>query len=444
MQTKTQAGPPSLRDVLWIAAPIMLSNATTPLIGFVDAVVVGQLGSAQLIGGVAMAAVMFNAIYWGFGFLRMSTTGFVAQALGAGDANEIAATLLRAVILAVAAGVAVVLLQTPLQRLFFWFLGGSQHVQDAARDYYDWRIWAAPAGLVNFALLGWFIGLGRAGVAFWLQLGLNVVNIVFALILTLRLGYGVAGVGMAACAAEWLAVAAGLVVARRELAVRGAVASAAAILNAGKLAAMFAANRDILIRTACVLGAAQVFVKISAAQGDAALAANALLLNLLYIIYYLLDGYANAAETLVGQSVGARDRPRLDATVRITLLAGGVTAVVISLLFSIFGSNLIAFMTPNPEIRSLAATFLPWAIIMPVIAVWCFVYDGIFIGATRTVDMRNMMLLSFAVYLAALAVLVPVFGNHGIWAAHVVFFIIRALTLAWKYPGVAATAQARS
>jgi multidrug resistance protein, MATE family len=442
MQTKVLAGPPSLRDVLLIAAPIMLSNATTPLIGFVDAVVVGQLGAAHLIGGVAMASVMFNAIYWGFGFLRMSTTGFVAQALGAGNQSEIAATLYRAVVLAVAAGLAVVLLQTPLRQLFFWFLGGSVQVQDAARGYYDWRIWAAPAGMVNFALLGWFIGLGRAGVAFWLQLGLNVLNIVFALILTLRLGYGVPGVGMAACAAEWLAVGAGLLVARRELAARGSTASRSAILDAGKLAAMFAANRDILIRTACVLGAGQVFMKMSAAQGDAALAANALLLNLLYIIYYLLDGYANAAETLVGQAIGARDRQRLDATVRMTLMAGGVTATVIAVLLWAFGDSIIAFMTPNREVRDLAAIFMPWAIIMPIIAVWCFVYDGIFIGATRTVDMRNMMLLSFVFYLAALAAFVPPFANHGIWAAHVVFFVIRALTLAWKYPGLAAMARA--
>jgi multidrug resistance protein, MATE family len=444
MQPKISAGPPSLRDVLLIAAPIMLSNATTPLIGFVDATVVGQLGSAQLIGGVAMASVMFNAIYWGFGFLRMSTTGFAAQAFGAGDTNEVAATLYRAVILAIAGGLMVVMLQTPLRHLFFWFLGGSQPVQDAARAYYDWRIWAAPAGLVNFALLGWFIGLGRAGMAFWLQLGLNILNIVFALILALRLGYGVPGVGMAACAAEWLAVAAGLVVARREVMRRGAVTSSAAIFNAVKLTAMFAANRDILIRTACVLGAGQVFMKMSASQGDAALAANALLLNLLYVIYYLLDGYANAAETLVGQSIGARDGPRLDATVRITLLAGGATAAVIAVMLWLSGGSIIAFMTPNPEVRDLAARFMPWAILMPIIAVWCFVYDGVFIGATRTADMRNMMLLSFAFYLAALAVLVPPFGNHGIWAAHVVFFIIRALTLAWKYPGLAATAQARA
>jgi multidrug resistance protein, MATE family len=435
------APPPTVRDVLLIAAPIMLANATTPLIGFVDATVVGQLGAAHLIGGVAMASVMFNAIYWAFGFLRMSTTGFAAQALGAGNEREIAATLARAVVLAGVSGIVVVMLQVPLRQLFFWFLGGSPQVQLAAADYFNWRIWAAPAGLINFALVGWFIGLGRATTAFWLQLGLNVFNIALALLLTLHLDYGVPGVGAAACTAEWLAALAGLVVAARAVSGRGATITRTDILNPTKLAAMFAANRDILIRTVCVLGAGQVFMKMSASQGDVALAANALLLNILYIIYYLLDGYANAAETLVGQAIGARDRQRLEATVRISLLAAGVTAVVVSGLLWLFGAQVIAFMTSNPDVRSLASAFMPWAILMPIIAVWCFVYDGIFIGATRTVDMRNMMLISFVFYLVALAALVPWLGNHGVWAAHIVFFVVRALTLAWKYPGLAAEAD---
>jgi multidrug resistance protein, MATE family len=428
------------RDVFAIAAPIMLSNASTPLIGFVDAAVVGQLGSAALIGGVAMASVMFNAIYWGFGFLRMGTTGFTAQAVGARDEAEVSATVARALILALGCGALVVVLQAPLLRLFFWFLGGSTEVQAAARTYFDWRIWAAPAGLVNFALLGWFIGMGRAGLAFWLQFGLNVANIVFALLFALWLGHGVAGVGAAALLSEWGAALVGLAVAWRELKRRNGRITRSGLLDAGKLKAMFAANRDILIRTLCVLGAAQVFMKMSAAQGDVALAANALLLNILYIIYYLLDGYANAAETLVGQAIGAQDRARLDNTVRISMIAGGITALLVCVLLLGGGGRLIAFMTPNPDVQTLAMVFMPWAVITPLVAVWCFVYDGIFIGATRTADMRNMMLASFAVYLAALALFVPWLGNHGVWAAHNVFFFIRALTLRWKYPGLAALA----
>jgi multidrug resistance protein, MATE family len=440
MNAATGRGTVSYRQVFAIAGPIMLSNATTPLIGFVDAAVIGQLGVPALIGGVAMASVMFNAIYWAFGFLRMSTTGFTAQALGAGDQRELAASVGRALVLAVAFGVLTVAAQAPLQRLFFWFLGGSGDVQAAARTYYDWRIWAAPAGFITFALMGWFIGLGRAGLAFALQLGLNVLNIVLALVLALHWNMAVDGVGIAALVSEWVAALAGLWLAVREARARGAKINVAALLERTKLTAMFASNRDILIRTACVLGAGQVFMKMSASQGDVALAANALLLNLLYICYYFLDGYANAAEALVGQAIGARDRGRLDDTVAKAFLAGAITAIGLGVLLWLAGPHIIAFMTPNLDVRALVATFLPWAIVMPAIAVWCFVYDGIYIGATQTADMRNMMLLSMVAYLAALAAMVPLLGNHGVWAAHAVFFVVRAVTLHWRYRHLAALA----
>ncbi len=434
---------PTLRDLLALALPIMASNATAPLVGFVDAVVVGQLGAAHLIGGVAMAATIFSAIFWLFGFLRMGTTGFTAQAHGAGDADAVAATLGRALFIAVICGTAIVVLQKPLQVGFLCFLGGSPEVQAAARDYYAARIWAAPAGLVNFALMGWFIGRGRTMTAFWLQLALNVVNIVLAVGFTIYLGWGVTGVGLAALIAEWVAAVAGIIVATRDLKADGARLRRSDVLDPAKLTAMLAANRDIMIRTACVLAVTQIFVKVGASQGDVALAANVLLANILFISYYMLDGYAFATETLVGQAIGAKDRARLDRAVQISFWAAGATGFAAGLVIWLAGPSIIAFMTPNPEVRTLAATFLPWAAILPVIAVWCFQYDGIFIGATRTVDMRNMMLVSFAVYLAAVAALVPLSGNHGIWAAQSIFFTVRAFTLAAKYPALAATANVR-
>lgn len=439
----TSAKSPTLRDLLALALPIMASNATAPLVGFVDAVVVGQLGAAHLIGGVAMAATIFSAIFWLFGFLRMGTTGFTAQAHGAGDADAVAATLGRALFIAVICGTAIVILQKPLQAGFLGFLGGSPEVQAAARDYYAARIWAAPAGLVNFALMGWFIGRGRTMTSFWLQLALNVANIVLAIGFTIYLGWGVTGVGLAALIAEWVAAIAGIIVATRDLKADGARLRRSDVLDPAKLTAMLAANRDIMIRTACVLAVTQIFVKVGASQGDVALAANVLLANILFISYYMLDGYAFATETLVGQAIGAKDRARLDRAVQISFWAAGATGFAAGLVIWLAGPSIIAFMTPNLEVRTLAATFLRWAAILPFIAVWCFQYDGIFIGATRTVDMRNMMLVSFAVYLAAVAALVPLSGNHGIWAAQSIFFIVRAVTLAAKYPALAATANVR-
>lgn len=434
---------PTLRDLLALAVPIMASNATAPLVGFVDAVVVGQLGAAHLIGGVAMAATIFSAIFWLFGFLRMGTTGFTAQAHGAGDADAVAATLGRALLIAMLCGTTIVILQKLLQAGFLGFLGGSPEVQAAAREYFAARIWAAPAGLVNFALMGWFIGRGRTMTSFWLQLALNVANIVLAILFTIRLGWGVMGVGLAALIAEWFAAIAGIFVAARDLRADGARLRGSDILDPAKLTSMLAANRDIMIRTACVLAVTQIFVKVGASQGDVALAANVLLANILYITYYMLDGYAFATETLVGQAIGARDRHRLDRSVEISFWAAGITGLATGLVIWFAGPSIIAFMTPNPGVRTLAGNFLPWAAILPFIAVWCFQYDGVFIGATRTVDMRNMMLVSFAVYLAAVVALVPLLGNHGLWAAQSVFFVVRAFTLAAKYPALAATAGVR-
>lgn len=432
---------PTLGRVLALAVPIMLANASTPLIGFVDAAVIGRLGDAALIGGVALGAAIFNAIYWCVGFLRMSTTGFAAQALGARDTVEIAATLVRAVSIAIAIGMAVVILQMPIRRGFLWVLGGSPAVQAATTAYYDWRIWAAPAGLVNFALLGWFIGLGRTMVAFWLQVLANILNIACALLFVPILGWGVPGVGLAALLGEWAAVIGGLIIAGREFRARGVTLDRATVLAPAKLSAMFAANRDIMIRTICVLAAGQIFLALSAGQGDTALAANALLLTLLTITYFMLDGYAHASETLVGQAIGARDRPRLDRSVHLAAIAAGITGVLTGIVIWLTSDAIIAFMTTNADVRSLTSTYIVWVALLPFIGVWCYLLDGVFIGATRTGDMRDMMLVSFAAYLAALAVFVPAFGNHGIWAAHCVFFIARAATLAWKYPGLAREAE---
>lgn len=431
------ATPLGLGRVLGVALPIMASNATTPLIGFVDAAVIGQLGRADLIGGVAVAAAIFNALLWLFGFLRMGTTGFTAQAAGANDQNEVAAALLRAFIVAAAGGLLIVFSQKPILQAFLWFLGGSPAVQAATADYYTWRIWGVPAGLLNFALLGWFIGLGRASVAFWLQLLMNLTNIAAALALTIGLDCGVAGVGIAALISEVSAAAVGIAVAARELRSRG-VRRIAGAMNYDRFRRTMGANLDILLRTACVLGATQIVTRQGAQAGDIALAANALLLNIVFISFYILDGFAFAAETFVGHAIGARNREELENAVRLTMTAAALTGLGLALGIWLTGDAVVSAMTPNVQIRAAALIFLPWAALSPLIGVWCFQLDGVFIGATRTSDMRNMMLVSFVAFLAACALLTPPFGNHGLWAALQVFYIVRALTLSARLPALVA------
>ena len=424
------------RDVAMIALPITLSNATTPLVGFVDTVAVGQLGAAHLIGGVAIAANIFNAIYWGFGFLRMGTTGLTAQAVGAGDRTEVAANLYRALLIAGLAGGLIVVFQVPLARGALWFMGASAEVEAAARAYYDMRIWAAPAGLANFALLGWFIGLGRAGIAFWLQILLNALNVVLAFLFVMWLGLGVPGAGLAALISEGVAACLGLVLAARELARRGAAADRRAVLDMARLRRMFAVNVDITIRTFCVLGAFLFFTAQSAQTNDLTLAANAVLMSMASITVYLLDGFAFAAETLVGQAIGARTRARYREAVWLSTIWAGLFGIGLTFILWFGGPYVIDLMTTSPDVRATAMTYLIWAALTPIVGVWCFQLDGIFIGATRTADMRNMMILSFAIYIAVWSVLAPAFGNHGLWASLHVFYVVRLLTLGARLPAL--------
>lgn len=430
------ARPLGHRDVLLIAVPIIFSNVTTPLIGFVDTVVIGRLGVAHLIGGVAVGAVLFNMLYWGFGFLRMGTTGLTAQAVGANNRSEVAAILFRSVLIAVTLGVVLTALQVPVISLALYLLGGSDEVRTTAQTYFDIRIWAAPAGLLNFALLGWFIGLGRAMRAFYIQLFLNGMNMTLAALFVLGLGFGVRGVASAALIAEISAAILGLWLAGRELKQRGAGASVMHTLDRRELRRAFVVNSDIMIRTFCVLTVTGVFVASGAGAGDVTLAANHVLQNLLHICIYFLDGFAFAVEALVGQAIGARIYARFNRAVRLCTLWAAIFSLVGASVYWFAGPHAIDFMTTNDAVRASARTYLVWAALAPILGVWCFLLDGIYIGATRTRDMRNMMLISLAAYLLACSILTAAFGNHGLWASLMVFYVARTTTLLWRYPAL--------
>ena len=423
------------RDVALIALPIMLSNATQPLVGYVNVVVIGQdTGSGPLIGGVTIAAVIFNNIYWIFGFLRMGTTGLTAQATGAGNRPEIAANLWRAMVVAGVAGVFLVAAQALLIGLFLWLMGGSDTVNAAAKAYFDIRIWGAPAALANFALIGWFIGLGRASVAFQLQLLLNVLNIVLAIVFVLHWKMGIVGIGLAVLIAEIVAALAGIVYALVELRKRKAAATRPQVLDTIALRNMFAVNRDVIVRTVCLIFAFTFFAAQGARSGDLILAANSVLFAIAMIFTYMLDGFAFAAETHVGQAVGAQRVDRCRDAVRLTT----IWALIVSLIFTAFmflaGGMMIDFSTQDEAVRVAARDYLLWAALVPIVAVWCFQLDGIFIGATQTVAMRDMAVISTVIYVAAWFILAPAFGNHGLWASLMVLFVARAATLGWCYP----------
>jgi len=347
------------RRVLAIAVPIMLSNVSTPLLGAVDTAIVGRLPDPAYIGAVALGALVFSFVFWAFGFLRMGTTGLTAQALGAGDADELRAALGRSLILGVGIGAALVALQWPIGQAAFALLEGGQQVEALARQYYDVRIWAAPATLVNYSLLVWFIGLGRAKIALLLQLVLNVTNMALDALFVLMLGLGVAGVAWGTLIAECVAAVLGLAIAARQLRRFGGRWQRSRVLERVALARTLAVNRDILIRSAALIVVFTWFVSNGARQGEVVLAANAVLMHFITVSAYFLDGIAFAAEALVGRAIGARDRAALLRTIRLTTVWAAAVAALASALLLVSGPWLVELFTVDMVTRESARLYLP-------------------------------------------------------------------------------------
>jgi MATE family multidrug resistance protein len=428
---------PSWNRRVWaLAGPIILSNVTVPLLGAVDTAVVGHLPDPRYIGGVAVGALIFNFVYWGFGFLRMGTTGPTAQAWGAGDPAEIRAMLARALMLAAGFGALILLIQAPVGALAFRLLHASAEVEAEASTYYAIRIWGAPAALANYVLLGWFLGLQNARWPLVLQIFMNGLNILLDLVFVIGLGWGVEGVAAATLIAEYAALALGLVLAAKRLGMLPAGTAKARILDGARFRRMLAVNRDIFIRTLLLTFSFALFTDRGAQFGDLTLAANAVLLQLVSVTAFGLDGFAHAAEALVGGATGRRSRADLSGAVRAAMILGGVTSILTAIAFAVAGGPLIDVMTTIPEVRATARDYLPWAIAMPVISVWCYLYDGIFLGATHTREMRNAAIFTTILYVGLVWSLPQLWANHGLWLALILLNIIRGLTLAAYYPRV--------
>ena len=425
--------------VLRIAGPIVLSNATVPLLGAVDTAVIGQLGDPASLGAVGIGAVILATLYWAFGFLRMSTSGLAAQAEGAGDRAERSAVLLRAMIVGAVAGLALVVAQVALFAAAFAIAPASPQVERLAGEYLSIRIWGAPATIALYALTGWLVGLGRTRGVLALQLWQNGANIALDLWFVLGLGWGVPGVALATLIAEWSGLALALWLARDAFG-PGFRAGLARIGDRGALRRMFTASRDIMGRTVLLQLSFTGFVFLGARFGDVTLAANQVLMQFLEITAFALDGFAFAAEALVGQAVGARSAVQTRVAGRICMQWGIGGGVVLALVFAASGPWIIDLLTTSPEVREAARAYLPWLVVAPLIGVAAWIYDGIFIGAMLTGDMLRAMLLSVLVYAAALAALVPAFGNHGLWAGLMVLNATRTVTLWRLYPKVPALA----
>lgn len=429
------SGPLTHSRVIRIAAPIVISNATVPILGAVDTGVVGQIGDPVPIGAVGIGAIILSAVYWIFGFLRMGTAGLAAQARGAGDDAEVAALLSRALLIGFAAGAILILGQVLVFQVAFLVSPATPEVESLARDYMQIRIFSAPAAISLYGITGWLVAQERTGAVLVLQIWMNGVNVLLDLWFVLGLGWGVEGVAIATFIAEWTALSLGLWLCREVF--RGiAWRAAERVFDRARLVVMAKVNSDILIRSVILQAIFVSFLFMGSDFGNVELAANQILLQFLYITAYAMDGFAFAAEALVGSAMGARNPSRLR---RAALLSAGWGAAVscgLGLFFGVFGGAVIDIMTTSPAVREAARIYLIYMVMAPFAGVAAWMLDGIFIGATRTVDMRNMMILSSLIYLAALLILVPAYANHGLWASLLISFIARGITLGSRYPAL--------
>ena len=426
-QQKAHAGSlPDNRDVWRIALPMILSNLTVPMLGMVDTGVTGHLDSEAYLAAVAIGATIFSVLYTGVNFLRMGTTGIAAQSYGATDYAALRTSLGQAAVVALAIAFLLLLVHRPLGIFATELIGADPLINAIALEYFNIRIWSAPGTLLNYALIGWFLGTQNARAPFFMFLTINLTNIVLDLVFVLGFGMKVDGVALASVVAEYSGLAVGAVFLVDRLRRHPGEWRFEQLTQIRKYTAFFAVNANLFVRTLALMFALSFMTAQGARMGGTILAANALLMNLQNLTAFALDGIAHAAEALVGKAVGAKRRDALVTAVRLTLRWSLGFAVALALAYVAAGPVLIRLLTDLDDVRETALRYLPWLIASPLISVWSFLYDGVFVGATRAKEMRNIMLLAAGVFLLTWY-LVTGFGNDGLWFAFMVFLGIRGI-----------------
>jgi putative MATE family efflux protein len=416
------------RLMLAITIPVMLASLTTPLLGLVDTAVIGQVGDPHLLGGLAIGALVFDFLFSTMNFLRAGTTGLVAQAMGRHDNVEQQAVFWRAIGIAALAGVLFIIATPLILQATISFMDPDDAVANAMSTYVSIRLLSSPMALGNFAILGLLLGQGKAMQGLYLQLLLNGVNVVMTIWFGLVLGWGVAGIAWGTVLGETVALAVGLIMIYLQF---RAVPNPtrARIFDTHEIRRMFAVNRDIMLRSFFLLIAYAYFTRAGTGAGAVTLATNAVLMNFLLISGYLIDGVTTAAEQISGRAVGAHYRPAFDRGIKLSFLWGMMLASSMAVFFLVSGDAIVAFLIKSDEVQAMASLYLPWAALAPVVGLLAFHMDGVFIGATWSRDMRNMMILSLSGYFAAYLILPQFFGNHGLWLALHLFLGLRGISL---------------
>ena len=425
-------GPALSRRIWRMAGPIVVSNVSVPLIGVVDTAVMGHLDAAYYIGAVSIGAMIFNFLFHLLNCLRMGTTGPTARARGREDWGEVRAMLWRALTLAGGAAALIVLLQGPIAALAFGLVEASAEVEEHARTYFFIRVWTAPANLAIFAIIGWCYGLEDSRTPLVLQVVVNLTNMALDILFVMGFGWGVEGVAIATLIGEYLGLAVAVFAVRRRL--KRLPPGRGPVFDRVRLLRLVAINRDITVRSLCVVSVNAVFLAESAAAGDTTLAANQILVHFVIFASFGLDGVAHAGEALVGDAVGRRNRAGLREVIRAVLVWSAGLAALMAAAYLAASGLIVAAMTSLPDVRAAAGGWALWAALAPLVAVWAYAYDGIFLGFSATRWMLITMTVAFAGYIAALLLLPGPLGNHGLWIALWLFYGLRGVGLALAYP----------
>lgn len=437
MQEKTTViGLADHKKFMALAVPLTIATLTTPLLGVVDTAIMGRLPQAAYIGGVSIAVLIFNTLYWVLGFLRVSTSGFSAQASGTGDKQKITLALLRPMVIAVSLGMLIVALQWPIKEIAFALLAPNETVGAIASAYYDIRVWSAPFTLGNYVVVGWLMGMAKVKLSLALQVFMNVLNMLLAVLFVAGFGLAAEGVAAATLIAEIAAAIVSAVILLRTGAIDLQQLSVKLVIDPAAFIQMMKVNRDLFIRTACLLAVYNCLAAYGLRYGDTILAANAVLMQLHFVMAYFLSGFANAGTVLVGQAVGEKNEGLYVGTVRLTAFWGGVTAILLTAIVLLFKMPLIAMFTTIVEVQQAALQYIFWIALFPPAAFWGLELYGVFVGATLAAPVRNSLVFSLITFFICLWLAVPGMGNHGIWLAFTVFSLGRSVFL-WIYlPGL--------
>ncbi|MCP9291051.1 MATE family efflux transporter [Gracilimonas sediminicola] len=423
------------RKILRLAIPNIISNLSVPLLGAIDTAVVGRLEHVYYLGAIAVGSIIFDFIFWGFGFLRMGTTGMVAQAYGAQEERKTRIILFRVLLVAAASSLLILLIQYPLIEVSLYLVNASPEVEEYTRLYYHIRIFAAPATLALFGLNGWFLGMQNSTYPMIVTIFLNLVNIVLNLIFVFRFNMTVDGVATGSLVASFLALGLAFFLYKRRYGGVKLNIKWDELIEAEELKKFFSVNRDIVIRTLCLIFSYAFFTAKSAAMGDVVLAANTILLQMWYISSYGTDGFAYAAESLVGRFKGAKDDDKLKKAVTANMLWGLGLGLLGTITYAFFDAEIISLFTDKENVIKVAMGVVIWLIVAPVVNSVCFIWDGVYIGATATGAMRNSMLVATVlVFIPVYFISEPFAGIHALWMAMTAFMVARGVVLSIYAP----------